>query len=83
MSRPVGHTCLFVSKNGGFAVRLLESPLQDSYEVPPVPPGMRHAVRLLGLSSTIRVYRQTVKADCPSTKKNSGGPLQHAACSLS
>ena len=65
MSRLIGHTCLFVSKNGGFAVRLLESPLQDHYEIPPVPPGMRHAVRLLGLSSMIRVYRQTVDGGLP------------------
>ena len=65
MSRLNGHTCLFVSKNGALSVRLMESPLQDHYEVPPVPPGMRHAVRLLGLGSMIRVYRQTVQGGLP------------------
>ena len=65
MSPLSGRTCLFVSKSGGFAVHLLESPLQDHYEFPPVPPGMRHAVRLLGLSSMIRVYRQTAEGGLP------------------
>jgi hypothetical protein len=57
--------CLFVSKDGGFAVRLIEPPLEASYEVPVVPPGMRHAIRLLGLQSTIRTFRRTVDGALP------------------
>jgi hypothetical protein len=57
--------CLFVSKTGCFAVRLIEPPLQAVYEEPPVPPGMRHAVRLLGLESTIRTYKRTVDGELP------------------
>jgi len=57
--------CLFVAKNGAIAIRALEPPLEDQYEVPPVPPGMRHAVKAVGLLSTIRTYKRTADGALP------------------
>jgi hypothetical protein len=57
--------CLFVSRNGGFAVHNIEPPLEEQYQIPPVPPGMRHALKVLGLLSTVRVYKQTADGVLP------------------
>jgi hypothetical protein len=58
-------TCLFVAKDGAIAVRSIEPPLAERYEEPPVPPGMRHAVKVLGLLATIRIYKKTVGGAMP------------------
>lgn len=58
-------TCLFVGKDGAVAIRSIEPPLEESYEIPPVPPGMRHAVKVLGLLATIRKYKRTVEGGLP------------------
>jgi hypothetical protein len=58
-------TCLFVGKDGGVAIQLLEPPLPKTYQIPPVPPGMMHAARLLGLTSTVRSFNRTVDGLLP------------------
>ena len=45
--------CLCLSKRGELAVRLIEPPVPEEFQTPEVPPGMLHAVRLLGLSDQI------------------------------
>jgi hypothetical protein len=57
--------CLFVGKDGGLAVRLLEPPLPAEVEDPYIPPGARHAARLLGLLSSVRVFKQTAEGRLP------------------
>ena len=51
-------TCLFFSKRGDLAVRLIEPPVPEEIQTPEVPSGMLHAVRLLGLSDQIRVFKR-------------------------
>jgi hypothetical protein len=58
-------TCLFVGKNGGISIRSVEPPLEEQYEIPPVPTGMRHAVQLLGLMPMVRVYKRTAEGVLP------------------
>jgi hypothetical protein len=58
-------TCLFISKNGGVAIQLIEAPLPKTFQIPPVPPGMMHAARLLGLTSTVRSFNRTVDGVLP------------------
>jgi hypothetical protein len=58
-------TCLFISKSGGLSVRLIEPPLAEEYQTPEIPPGMLHAVRLLGLSEQVRVFKRTVEGALP------------------
>lgn len=57
--------CLFISKGGDLAVRLIEPPFPEEYQTPEVPPGMLHAVRLLGLSDQIRIFKRTVEGALP------------------
>ncbi len=57
--------CLFFSKRGELAVRLIEPPVPEEYKTPEVPPGMLHAVRVLGLSENIRVFKRTVEGAIP------------------
>jgi hypothetical protein len=58
-------TCLIVSRDGGVAIQLLEPPLPKTFQIPPVPPGMMHAARLLGLTSTVRSFNRTVDGVLP------------------
>ena len=57
--------CLFISKRGDLAVRLLEPPLPEEYATPEVPPGMLHAVRLLGMPDQVRIFKRTVEGAVP------------------
>jgi hypothetical protein len=57
--------CLFVGKDGGLAVRVIERPVPEEVEIPPIPPGMRHAAQLLGLLSSVRVFKQTAGGALP------------------
>jgi hypothetical protein len=58
-------TCLFISKSGGLAVRLIEPPLAEEYQTPEIPQGMLHAARLLGLMDQVRVFKRTVEGALP------------------
>jgi len=57
--------CLCLSKRGELAVRLMEPPVPEEFQTPEVPPGMLHAVRLLGLSDQIRVFRRIAEDGLP------------------
>lgn len=57
--------CLFFNKQGDLAVRLIEPPVPEEYQTPEVPPGMLHAVRVLGLSERIRVFKRTAADGIP------------------
>jgi hypothetical protein len=57
--------CLFFSKSGDLAVRLIEPPVPEEYKTPEVPPGMLHAVRVLGLSHQVRVFKRTAEGKIP------------------
>jgi len=57
--------CLCLSKSGELAVRLIEPPVPEEFQTPEVPPGMLHAVRLLGLSDQIRVFRRIAEDGLP------------------
>ena len=57
--------CLFVGKNGGLAVELLEPPVPAEFRVAAVPPGAEHAARLLGLPHEERVFRRTADGAVP------------------
>ena len=57
--------CLFFSKSGDLAVRLIEPPVPEELQTPEVPPGMLHAVRLLGLSDRIRVFKRIAEGAVP------------------
>ena len=56
--------CLFVGKNGGLAVELLEPPVPAEFRVAAVPPGAEHAARQLGLPHE-RVFRRTADGAVP------------------
>jgi hypothetical protein len=57
--------CLFVSKGGDLAVRLIEPPVPEEYQTPQIPPGMLHAVRVLGMSDRIRAFKRTAADGIP------------------
>ncbi len=57
--------CLFISNRGDLAVRLMVPPLPEEYQTPEVPPGMLHAVRLLGLSDRVRTFKRIVEGAVP------------------
>jgi hypothetical protein len=57
--------CLFVGKDGGLAVELLEPPVPEEFRVAAVPPGAEHAARLLGLRHEERVFRRTAEGAVP------------------
>ncbi len=57
--------CLFVGKDGGLSVQLIEPPLPAEYQIPPIPPGMQHAVRVLGLMTAVRVFKRTAEGGLP------------------
>ena len=57
--------CLFFSRRGELAVHLIEPPVPEVYQTPEVPPGMLHAVRVLGLSDRIRVFQRTAEDGVP------------------
>jgi hypothetical protein len=57
--------CLFVGKDGGLAVELLEPPVPEEFRVAAVPPGAEHATRLLGLRHEERVFRRTAEGAVP------------------
>ena len=58
-------TCLFLSKRGDLAVQLIEPPVPEEYEIPQIPRGMLHAVRVLGLADRIRVFRRIAEGALP------------------
>ena len=57
--------CLFFSKSGDLAVQLIEPPVPEEFQTPEVPAGMLHAVRVLGLSDRVRVFKRTVEDGIP------------------
>jgi hypothetical protein len=58
-------TCLFLSKRGELAVHLLDSPAPEEYQIPPVPPGMMHALRLLGMADQVRLFKRSADGAMP------------------
>lgn len=54
-------TCLFVTRDGGLCVKLLESPIPPTWEEQPIPPGILHAVKLLGMQP---VHGRSFKRTC-------------------
>ena len=57
-------TCLFLSERG-LAVQLLEPPVPEEYQIPPIPPGMLHAARVLGLANEVRVFKRIADGALP------------------
>jgi hypothetical protein len=57
--------CLFFSKSGDLAVHLIEPPVPEEFQTPELPPGMLHAVHVLGLSDRVRVFKRTVEDGIP------------------
>jgi len=58
-------TCLFLSKRGELAIQLIEPPVPEEYEIPKIPRGMLHAVRVLGLADRIRVFKRIAEGALP------------------
>ena len=58
-------TCLFIGRGQCHETRKIEPPLAEEYQTPEVPPGMLHAVRVLGLSEQVRVFKRTVEGALP------------------
>jgi hypothetical protein len=56
---------LFFSKRGALAVHLLDSPVPEEYQIPTVPPGMMHALRLLGMTDQVRVFKRVASGAMP------------------
>jgi hypothetical protein len=44
---------------------LLDSPVPEEYQIPPVPPGMMHALRLLGMADQVRVFKRIASGAMP------------------
>lgn len=57
--------CLFLSKRGHLAVQLIEPPVPEEVQTPAVPAGMLHAVRVLGMSESIRVFKRIAEGALP------------------
>jgi len=57
--------CLFLSRRGHLAVHLIEPPLPEEFQTPAIPRGMLHAVRLLGMADSIRVFRRIAEGALP------------------
>ena len=57
--------CLFLSKQDQLAVRLIEPPVPEEYQVPSIPPGFVHAVRVLGMTDQIRTFKRVVEGVLP------------------
>jgi len=57
--------CLFLSKEGALAVHLLDRPVPEKYHIPAVPPGMMHALRVLGMANEVRVFKRIVSGTLP------------------
>jgi hypothetical protein len=58
-------TCLFVSKDGRLSIHQLEPPAPPEFQLQPVPPGMKHAAKVLGLPSEPRVFKRTAEGSLP------------------
>ena len=58
-------TCLFLSKRGELSIQLIEPPVPEEYEIPKIPRGMLHAVRVLGLEDRIRVFKRIAEGALP------------------
>ena len=59
-------TCLFYTRDGSLAVRLLDRPVPDTITDNPVYPGMMHAIRALGMTQPIlRSFKRTVDGAIP------------------
>jgi len=57
--------CLFISKDGDLAVRLLEPPFPEEYLTPEIPAGMLRAVRMVGLPDKSRIFKLSVEGALP------------------
>ena len=57
--------CLFLSKRGDLSVQLIEPPVPEEFRTPPIPPGMLHAVRALGMGDQVRVFKRIVEGVLP------------------
>jgi hypothetical protein len=57
--------CLFISKQDHLAVRLIEPPVPEEYQVPAIPPGFLHAVRVLGMADQIRTFKRVAEGVLP------------------
>jgi hypothetical protein len=59
-------TCLFLSKSGDhLSIQLIEPPVPEEYHIPAIPPGMLHAVRVLGLADKVRVFKRIADGALP------------------
>jgi hypothetical protein len=56
-------TCLFVSRDGRLAVRLLDEPIPEQHQ--DIPPGMQHAIMALGMWPVVRTFKRTVDGKIP------------------
>jgi hypothetical protein len=57
--------CLFLSKHGALAVHLVDRPVPEKYHIPAVPPGMMHALRVLGMTDQVRVFKRIASGQLP------------------
>jgi hypothetical protein len=57
--------CLFVSKDGRLAIRLMEPPLPSECFVPSIPPEMARAARDLGAAPEIRAFKRAAVGTLP------------------
>jgi hypothetical protein len=58
-------TCLFVSKDGRLSIHQLEPPAPAEFQLQPIPPGMKHAAKVLRLPSEPRTFKRTVEGSLP------------------
>ena len=65
MPRATTVTCLFYTRDGGLSVELLDSPVPETYTKNPTPPGMLHALHLLGMQPLQRNFKRTVAGAIP------------------
>jgi hypothetical protein len=59
-------TCLFVSKDGRLSIHQLEPPAPPKFQLQPMPSGMKHAAKVLGLLPfEPRVFKRTAEGSLP------------------
>ena len=57
--------CLLISKDGAIAVQLLEPPVPAEFRIGEVPPGLKHAAKLVGLQVDGRLFKRTAEGTLP------------------